>query len=389
MYKCYRCNSTFKSQRGLTQHATTSLVPCDLFCVRCCVKSSNRKAYDKHILAGCVPKIVLSSEEDAPAINASIVINGDHNNNNSVNVQVLNQEFKVAVGEINTVYINKYGIVPHGMEENNLYQLNAQQMYKLIISFLGRYPDNNYTDESLHKLLIQIIQLLYSNEQNPQYMNIIDTSSSNGHNKLYSGKAFIDDKMPKRERNSKITMSFIDMLERISTTKNVNKGVVDFITKVFIPHIRIAAYTGMYHPTFQEAWQLNNTFVKKLKVESLPAHALELTHSDMMDQYNQFLLKAEATSGLYVKNYIDNLNAKHSTVVDAQRNQYMALEDLDLGESELEPANDNAQDHEESQPSSIEEPAEVGENTSAFEQKKLEKIEEIKRSAGMSKKRDL
>ncbi len=407
MIQCERCHKKFTTQLALQHHHKFSKYPCDFLCKHCGECLGSRYKYEKHTeKKDCKPKTVQSAQPTVQVVHGpALNINGDNNGvvNQVVN-QVLNQTFKVEIGEINTSYIQENGIIPHGLEGNQLLFQNANGLNRLLIKFSEQHPNKMYTDESLHELLIQIIQLLYSNEHFPQYINIIDNEPTKGHNKVYSGKEFIEDKMPKNARNGKITLSLIEMLNKFVTFGGIHPSIAKMVTAVFIPYIRKSIFNGNCNPSLQEAWRLNNQFIKKLKIKKLPANPKLLTEADIFTQYKEHNEKLQRLFNQYGKQYFEDIQHEYNRLENAYLSTFNALDpDADIVPLIEEPLDDdvrqidvsaqeesnNSSDHVSDEEPSNNSPMPEERARTEFEQKRLEKIEDIKKSAGLSKARDL
>ncbi len=398
-FPCLKCGQEFTTSTGLKNHLKGKrLIPCDFICDCCGEPQGNDSRYRRHKKKECSPK-QYSKEEIQQKI-TSVHINSNNNSNNAtaigsnnlivgnnshVHNNVFHPVFKVGLENVTMTYIQDHGIVPHGLEGEGLLEHNFLALNALFADYLECHADGKYSDESLHQMLINVIQMLYTNAKTPQYINIIDDEPHNNHNKVYSGKEFIEDKIPKNDRNGRVTISIIKLLNSFMKIKNVAPGVIKFVNDVFIPQILNSIYTGVFHLTFQEAWRINNLHVKKMKqFKGLPPNAKMLSDNDIMGQYNEYTQNYHDLVHGYAKYLCDKIDDRLSSARDSNKKPTINNICQILGQDgeEVNLAVEPSVQEPAAQPI-VEEP--VDEETQRIESKKLEMIETIKKSAGMLK----
>lgn len=260
-YYCSRCESKFTEQRYLKKHLDNQQTPCDMFCTNCAQKFTSHHRFKMHIKNDkCTP--IVMTDETAPNLVQNIAVNNGTNIGNLIihNQTIINgaesQDFKLN-------HIKAAGFSPHESEIRNiLYKVHAP-LNKLLLDYCIE-PEPTNVKNPYEQLIINIIQLFYSNPTYPYNINIIDCDPKALFNRVYGGLDFVIDKLPKDIRNNRILQLLMIQLDIFTKENKISKCVFNFVQDQLIPHLRQAYITGIYNEKLQEVWQLNNKLVTDL-----------------------------------------------------------------------------------------------------------------------------
>ncbi len=282
MFLCEKCKKSFKTENGYNKHLG-KIYPCDNVCLRCHGKYRSRQSFEQHV-SKCKPK--LFSEEQIQhiqqvsqtninvqntiakitnnRIGTNIGIVGDNGNQNNISLAL-----NVKLDKPDKTYMMLHGITPHGLEIGKLYGIHYKSISKLVVSYLQENKlGNNHDPRALEVLVIQLVQMFYSNEKYPEYINIKDDEPQGDRNKVYSGSEFIPDVMPKHIRNRRILQILLSILKQhVEDGRNGVQWIRDFIRDNLIPHIINVYLRDGYHETLQYVWGNNSEIVKQLRLE--------------------------------------------------------------------------------------------------------------------------
>jgi hypothetical protein len=199
--------------------------------------------------------------------------------------------------------LSLYGMVPHGLETEELYAKHKRTLIDMIKHFIATHLDRStITDSAMAQLVINILLLFYSNQKYPEHMNIMDISPDKDHNHVYSGKKFVEDIMCKSTRNRYILQRLMVILNRLY--KENEPGICyafrDFIDSHLIPHIVKCYFKDLYQEPMQTVWAKNCDLIQTLRIKpnELP-HYVSPTLGDydyntiLRDQIEAFKIGAE------------------------------------------------------------------------------------------------
>lgn len=285
MYKCGRCDKQYSKENLLKRHKTQRKIPCDLFCFRCETKYKNRYAYTRHEQDGCIPS--LTKIEDITKQNADepLLIIGDQ----------FNITVNLAIGELSFNNPNleqlSQGIIPHEYDTQNLLRFNTKDMYAMFQTFLNAHPDGKYSNNDLLGITIKLVQLFYSNEKTPQYMNIYNDDSGSNYHKVYSGKEFIEDLLPKNIRNKRLIQILIYQLREYINCYQNPPIISGFVYTKLIPFIITSYFGELCTTSIDEALKHNAKYIKKLYMKKIPEYPFTEVHlvpSSFKAQFSDF-----------------------------------------------------------------------------------------------------
>lgn len=280
MFQCGRCDKIFDQESKLKKHLTQRKTPCDFFCLTCKTKFNNRFAYKRHEHE-CTPtkiNIDMGTNNDHPT-----VIMGD--NHNHINI-VINITF-----ENPNMEQLQQGIMPHETEGKDLLRYHANDMYKMFQIFITRHPDGKYKDSDLRGIVVNLVQLFYSNEKTPQHMNIFIDNPESDHHKVFSGTEFIDDLLPRKIRTQRLMQILLFQLKQYMTTFPEPHVVTSFIHKTLIPFIVKSYFGELCARSITEAISKNADHLAKLNIKKIPEFPfkdLHLTPASFKAQFSDF-----------------------------------------------------------------------------------------------------
>ncbi len=386
MFSCSRCSETFDKVQYFNRHLNKKH-PCDNVCRECGLKTGSKTSYLRHTKEGdCkpVPKtennVVIKKEQTVNVIgNNNNTLVADTINNNSMNL-AMNVKFDTP----NKSMLALKGMTPHGFEIEDLYRIHKDTLIEMTRKFLIQNTrDDRITDAMLETLVIAMIQLFYTNEQYPEHMNIMDNEPGCGVNKVYSGQHFVEDVMSKNTRNRYILQILMSILKRIQQETIIQ--IRTFISGRLISHIVHYYFDDKYHDQLQNVWSKNCELLKNIELEEVPIY-----RDDRFRDYN-YNTELEKQIGLYKEealklNILAIENEVESCLAKLDKKKVLDLTDANPAVRTVNSQEDQAETTLQIEAAPLTEEQIVAQTV---EQKKQEKIEAIKRSAGMSQKRDL
>lgn len=190
---------------------------------------------------------------------------------------------------IDTVQPNggAYSIIAHGNEDiDMLTDKYCDRISCMIVDALMKpyKPDSN--DESrLAKLIINIIKLLYCNEQTPEYINIKCSNIATDFNEIYDGTKFVKDVMTKDIRNRTIIQKIFNLIQKV---KNKRLTLYDMIEQNINPHIVTCYHYNIYDEYMQQIWVKNNTFIEASKHKQILLYDNKINCNEYITQFNDY-----------------------------------------------------------------------------------------------------
>jgi hypothetical protein len=218
---------------------------------------------------------------------------GEHNNNPTV-IMGDNHTHNINI-VVNITFENpnmeqlKNGIVPHEQEVKDLLKYHAKDMYNIFQIFITRHPDVKYSNNDLMGIVINLVQLFYSNEKTPHHMNILNDDPGSNHHKVFSGKEFIDDLLPKNIRNKRVIQILLYQLKEYINNFNEPYVITKFINETLIPFIVKSYFGEICSQSIEKALSQNSEHLKKLNLKQIPNFPFEDLHLSPNSFKTQFL----------------------------------------------------------------------------------------------------
>ena len=248
--QCDRCMEIFQKESDFLRHLRQRKIPCDLLCLKCGNKMKNRTAYYRHIQEPCKKENNLESKMESKMENKIIVVNGNKNNiitnsqitNSQItNSQITNTQTNVIINmdEINTSRMQRIGIFPVELEQQELLDVHARKMYEMFVNHLNNRAENKHEPQLMRTLFMDMVELLHSNKSCPEYINIIEGERESDYNIVYCGRRYAEDMMPKEIRNKRVMQLMLKQLEQFIKIDNITIAgyIKPFIKTKFIPYI--------------------------------------------------------------------------------------------------------------------------------------------------------
>lgn len=273
---CGRCSRIFAGESKLKQHLSSD-VPCDFLCTKCGVKLKCKRTYYNHKSNKCIPKQGVFIDTLNITSNTIQVNNGTMNNNTTNNTNVFKQNNSQSHTHIhfppivyfdsgNTKYAREYGILPHEVEQEELWKYHKMTILNMLYDYMLKTGDDCVNKEDFYKMLVlQLVQLFYSNVAYPHHINIKDGNPDSNYNEVYSGEEFVKDGMTKSMRNRRIIQTLIVVMMTLTNDKGVPEPIKKFVNQNFLPYILNTCYlTKINEDSMQQIWRYNNDLISIL-----------------------------------------------------------------------------------------------------------------------------
>lgn len=311
VFICSKCNKIFDQRHQLTNHLKKK-IPCDYVCVNCGEALSHSMAYKRHMDSNNCAPIDYSEEQIQQKLNATKAksklnvqnsnnnsnnnTNCNNNSNNQYNYLTLNGNINITMTNpetIRTTNVRKLGLYAHEDEALDHVYIFAKPMQIIFMDFIDQHILlDKIPDENLYKLMLVLAQLFHSNVDAPEYMNIMDDNAESKHNKIYSGKKFIDDIMTKDIRNKRIIQRVLDKVKKYIKLQNVPESIVKFCEETFIFYLVELYVKCEHHEELQKTWQTNKQYLDKIDLKTVPAsNGRHLTKNDLWRQCESMMEK--------------------------------------------------------------------------------------------------
>lgn len=280
MFVCQRCSANFDNKTSLKRHLSRQDIPCDLFCMKCGEYVKSRHLFIKyHINTVCEPLKHLQ-----PISNIDDKSDADSDANADSNIKPPSNDSPIK-------------IYPLEMDNELILGIHKNSLIELL---------SNSFNSNLNNVIIQIVQLFYSNQNYPQHLNIIDSDTTDTTYKIYNGIRYMNDVMVKKMRNHRVLqIVLVHLNELIDDDDDDNiDSIKHYVNDTLMPHL-INTYFLNYNvieSELQKLWQSNKQFVENRTIVPLE----KMTKESLIRQLNQFYENEKTIAKIFITNYTKN-----------------------------------------------------------------------------------
>lgn len=291
MYKCERCDATFQSEGKLKRHLHSNKIPCDFFCKNCGVKKASIMQYKRHLEKSC----------EIQAVVVDVVENVVENVVEDVVENVVDKQ-----PAQNPQIINFSGIITIEKEQELLLPLYSLTLCRMFIQFLQPNKPNN-----MKGLLLNIVQLFHSNQNNPEHLNIIEKTDDSVRCMVYNGNKFVTDHFSKSMRTKRVLQLLLQTIDNFIQLNNIiiQQMIKPFCENVFIPFICEQYVNSTFSDEMQVYWKNNRQLLEAIDYKQYPSiNDIVLTEDIIDEQFADYQERERAIMNIlqqYLKKKVE------------------------------------------------------------------------------------
>ena len=260
--------------------------------------------YKRHVEKQCEIQAKVVAEKQP--VHDSVVQNNVIQDN-------VDQNPQIAINNVNLSEIQHKGIITIEQEQESILHLHSKKLYFMFDRFLKSEQNDSNNDKptapsDMKSLLLNIV---HSNQNNPEHLNIIEKTDDSVRCMVYNGNKFVTDHLSKSMRAKRVLQLLLQTIDDFLQLNNIviKEVIRPFCENVFIPFICEQYVSSTFPDKMQVYWKNNRQLLEAIDYKQYPSiNDIVLTEDIIDEQFADYQERERAIMNIlqqYLKKKVE------------------------------------------------------------------------------------